>query len=325
MNKEENFGKKLFLNIAYERIAKRNFLKEMTESELSELFIWVEEKFPDVDTDEDENVQFGRNTINEVHYFKNYIIGELKQRGNIEAQIAIEKIKLKLPNLDWLNYVLYEAKIIARQKKWSPLQPNELLKLLANKNLRFIGNENDLLMIVLESLDKLQIEMQGTPPSVKFIWNSNPVTPKLEADLSDFIKLHLQRDLSKTVVNREVEIRPPLGERKGENIDLLVQTFSSKSDDLISLIIEVKGSWNQRLKKDMEEQLKKRYLMANLCKYGIYLVGWFLCDPWDKSDYRYDDNPKMNFAEVESFFIEQTKSLSGNGYYLNSYILDCRI
>lgn len=128
------------------------------------------------------------------------------------------------------------------------------------------------------------------------------------------------------VVNREVEIRSTIGGVKGENTDLLIQTFSTNKNDVISVIIEVKGSWNKNLKSDMKEQLKDRYLKDNQCRYGIYLVGWFLCDSWDKNkDYRYRDNPKLKFEEAKQLFINQAEELTDEYYHLYSFVLDCRI
>jgi len=324
ININETFGKELFLTVANERVAKRNFLNDMSESELSELFIWLEEKFPDETIKEPEDGHFA--PLGEVKYFKNYIIKALKQRGNTEALVSIEKMKLRLTKLEWLNYVLYEAKMITRHKKWIALRPTELLKLLENKNLRALRDENDLVAVIIESLNKLEVEMHGITPTVKFIWNSKPVTPKSEKGLSDFIKVHLQRDLQRTIVNREVEIRSPFGkEVKGENTDLLVQTFINKDNDLVSVIIEVKGSWNKNLNTDMENQLIKRYLKDNQTRHGIYLVGWFLCDSWDKKDYKLAANPKIEIDDAKIFFNEQARALSKDGYYVNSFVLDCRL
>lgn len=324
MNEFENFGKDLFLSVAYERLINKNFLKDMNEFELADLFIWFEENFPYSEFEKHQGV-YRVGPKEEIKYFKNNIMEELKQRGNNEALIAIENIEQKVPQLPWLNYVLYQAKIITRNKKWIPLKSNELLKILENKNKRYIRDENDLVNIISESLNKLEIELQGESLPVKFIWNNKPVTPKSEGDLSDFIKLHLQRDLSQIIVNREVEIRPTAGSVKGENTDLLVQTFSNKSD-IVSVIIEVKGSWNKNLKTDIAEQLKKRYLKDNQCRYGIYLIGWFLCKSWDKSgDYRFGDNPKMELEEVKQFFVNQAEELTEEGYHLYSCVLDCRL
>ncbi|MCB9250018.1 MAG: hypothetical protein H6613_16460 [Ignavibacteriales bacterium] len=110
-------------------------------------------------------------------------------------------------------------------KSWNPLNPKELLKLLDNENLRSINNENELVNVILESLEKLEVRMHGITPSVEFVWNEKPLIPKAESHLSNFIKTHLQEDLSNTIINREVEIRPTMGSSSGENTDILVQTF----------------------------------------------------------------------------------------------------
>lgn len=325
INENEKFGKDLFLTVVNEKVSTRNFLKEMSEIELGDLYIWLEEKFPTSEYKEPSGFHFV-GPREEVNYFKNYVIEELKQRGNVESENTIENIKNNFPNFDWLNYVLYQAKSISRHKKWSPLKPHEILKMLENKNKRSIYNASDLVNVIVESLYRLETELHGESLPVKFIWNNKPITPKLEGDLSDYIKMFLQKDLMQIVVNREVEIRPTIGEVKGENTDLLIQTFSTNKNDVISVIIEAKGSWNKNLKSDMKEQLKKRYLNDNQCRYGIFLVGWFLCDSWDKkNDYRYGDNPKLKFDEAKQFFLKQAEELTDENYHLYSFVLDCRI
>jgi hypothetical protein len=325
IQENQTFGKELFLNIAYGHSDNGDFIKNIAAKELGEVYIWLERMFPDKDFKESEGV-YPVSPREEIKYFKNNIIKELEQKGSIEAKLAINKIKLNFPEFDWLNYVLYRSSIITRQKNWKPLRPKELLEILNDKNLRSIKNEEDLINIIFESLNKLEIKMHGTTPTVEYVWNSKPCTPNTESHLSNFIKNHLQDDLKKTVVNREVEIRPTRGKSKGENTDLLVQAFSEDRMEIISVIIEVKGSWNKELKNDMENQLKNRYLMDNQCKFGIYLVGWFLCDSWDKKeDYRYVDNLKINIEEATRYFQNQARKLRDETYRLYSKVLDCRL
>ena len=85
------------------------------------------------------------------------------------------------------------------------------------------------------------------------------------------------------VLNREVEIR------KGEETDIHVEAIpldtKIKPEDAIRTIIEVKGCWNEQILTDVENQLHDRY-MKNNTKTGIYVIGWFHCEKWDKDDYR---------------------------------------
>ncbi|MCH7827389.1 MAG: putative Ig domain-containing protein, partial [Bacteroidetes bacterium] len=326
INNNLEFGKELFLKIAYDRNNRKNFLTETTEDELADLFIWLAKNFPFEEDDEPRDAHF-IGPREELKYFKNDVINLLKERGTNAAQLSIQKIKKAFPHLDWINYVLYESKVISRYKSWIPPTPVELLFLLEDKSKRLIKNESELVILIIESLNRLEKEMHGVSTPVNFIWNSKPITPKSENELSDFIKIHLQRDLKNTIINREVEIRPTRGNIKGENTDLLIQTFTSseKVSDLISVIIEVKGSWNPKLKTDMETQLLNRYLKNNQCKNGIYLVGWFLCDSWDKNDYRIKNNPKIKIEDVRQLFYKQTESLTRKSYSLHSFVLDCRL
>ncbi|MCB9250017.1 MAG: hypothetical protein H6613_16455 [Ignavibacteriales bacterium] len=101
IQKEYEFGKELFLSIAYERSQNKNFLKFMSSEDLSDLFIWLEEKFPRKEHKETEEAHFvGRRE--EIEYFKDNIIEELKQKGDNETELEIKKNTEK-SSLNWIG------------------------------------------------------------------------------------------------------------------------------------------------------------------------------------------------------------------------------
>jgi hypothetical protein len=50
----------------------------------------------------------------------------------------------------------------------------------------------------------------------------------------------------------------------------------------------------------METQLVNRYLHTNDCRYGLYLVGWFLCDQWSDEDSRKAATIRLNHSIEET-------------------------
>lgn len=73
----------------------------------------------------------------------------------------------------------------------------------------------------------------------------------------------------------------------------------------------------------MGAQLRDRYLKDNACKNGIYLVGWFSCDAWNKEDdLRKGRCPKMTLEVVREEFKRQAAELSKDGYLIQSCALD---
>lgn len=74
---------------------------------------------------------------------------------------------------------------------WEPPKPVHLRTLLNDLNSRFVRSENDLLLVVKESLERLQKRLQGDNPAAFFLWNKHGkiFKPKDENSLSDLIKL----------------------------------------------------------------------------------------------------------------------------------------
>jgi len=143
--------------------------------------------------------------------------------------------------------------------------------------------------------------------------------PSDEAKLRLLVKDHLDKDLRARgiLLNQEVEIRP------GEFLDIYVSVLlPGELGARASIVIEIKGCWNNGLKDSMEKQLRDRYLQGVSSRHGIYLVGWFLCDRWDKRDYRYRKTPKWTLEDARKFFRAQAKALAVGGISLDAVTLD---
>jgi hypothetical protein len=133
------------------------------------------------------------------------------------------------------------------------------------------------------------------------------------------VKRHLDRDLKDrgVMVNREVEIRRPMGGAPGERTDIHVTVAVPTADsgvwEKVTAVIEVKGIWNRELVHAMESQLAERYLKETGFGYGLYLVGWFACPQWDSKDRRSEVQPYPSISDAEEAFDKQAVSLSKFG------------
>ena len=255
----------------------------------------------------------------------------LRTRGTPEACKAIYRIMEELPqHKDWLKWILLEAQDLTRHRTWVPPQPEDVLKITNNQQGRLVQSGDQLLFVIIESLKRLETKLQGETPAAIFLWNdiiaghSSRYTPKSENDFSDYIKNHLDDDLKQRgiIVNREVEIRR--GELTDIRVDAIIKTPDEKSYDSITVIIEVKGCWNQYLKSAMKTQLVDSYLKDNHCQYGLYLVGWFFCDQWDDNDYRKKRtmNLKCDIVEMQRQFDEQAAQLTQQNIVVKSLVID---
>jgi hypothetical protein len=133
--------------------------------------------------------------------------------------------------------------------------------------------------------------LKGPNPPTE-LWNESagPVkvwTPKDENNVSDCLARHLKRDLEAHSVHvaRESELRQGTPEAEGDEPDLVVTAPSASGNgEKLSVVVEVKCSWNKETVTGMEQQLLQRYLRGLPC--GIYIVAHFDCASWADTDYR---------------------------------------
>ena len=214
-------------------------------------------------------------------------------------------------------------------------KPEEILKLAGDPQRRLIRDGDDLLDVLIESLNRLEAELQGETPAAPFLWNEwkeknekKRYRPKDENAFSDYVKRHLEGDLKQRgiIANREVEIRNGEGSGKGErtdiHVDVSVQSSRGKVRDRVSVIIEVKGCWHKERNTAMKTQLVDRYLRDNRCQHGMYLVGWFNCDQWDDEDYRKKGCPKRSIDEARNRFDIQAAELSQQGKLIKAFVMN---
>jgi hypothetical protein len=269
-----------------------------------------------------------------VGQWRDGILSYLEDRGTQASCDEIRRIKDELPHLTWLRGTLARAEERMRLVTWSPPSIEELRELAQSRERRIVQSPEQLLDVVLESLDRLGKWLQRMErPAVIDLWNECDVMepgaktrrafrPKDEDALSNYVARHLELDLkhSGVIVNREVEIR------KSQRNDIRVNV--SRLDDSragqgpITVVIESKGCWNRDLDKAMEEQLVGRYLDEFGTRHGIYLVGWFQCEKWDNAHYQKKASPQYSIEEARARFAEEAKSLSIGGKQIRACVLD---
>ena len=174
-----------------------------------------------------------------------------------------------------------------------------------------------MLEAVFDSLVRFQHRCKEGPfPAASNFWNyqgsgthRTNFRPKDEEDLSDGIAAWLRDDLGPArgiVINREVQ------PRRGQKTDIYVNAVSRvKHEDnvILTVVIEVKGCWNNELLEAMESQLVNGYMKENAHAYGLYVVGWYACDEWDSTDYRQKLAKKRTRQELDEHVLRQAKNV----------------
>jgi predicted NACHT family NTPase len=298
--------------------------QRLTVNQLADLYVWLVQQYPPHHDPRIEGA-LGVGPREYIADWRDSILRHLILRGTSEACEAIKHIAQELPELDWLKWTLMKAQDITRRRNWKPLQPEDIIEVANNPQVRSVQNGHQLLDVLIESLRRLEEKLQGETPAAQFLWdriNNNLYKPKDENSFSDYVKIHLDEDLRKRgiIVNREVQIHR--GQRTDIHVDAVIRDSNNDVYDSVTVIIEVKGCWNTELNSAMKTQLVDRYLENNRCRYGLYLVGWFNCDQWDNNDYRKNQAPKVDKNESQERFNAQALELSRQGIEIKTLVIN---
>jgi hypothetical protein len=329
---EVEFGQQVIIAVSdNSRPLELSVFQRLTEMQLAELYLWLVDQFP---PEEDPNIK-GPHWVGSresVASWRDDIITHLRERGTPEAVEALERLRDKLPRLDWLKGALLAARETARRKIWVPPTPEMILKLADDSEARLVRDGDELLDVLLESLQRLNEKLQGETPAAQFLWHPPGAKTKQPVDentLSDFVKYHFDEDLQRRAIiaNREVVIRSGTGSGSGERTDIHIDAISRSPHhriyDVITAIIEVKGCWHPELNHAMETQLVGRYLKDNQCRHGLYVIGWFNCPQWDPKDSRCQRASKRKLKEAREQLERQAIELSSKlSITVRSYILN---
>ncbi|MCC0179248.1 hypothetical protein I4641_19990 [Waterburya agarophytonicola K14] len=307
---------------------------DLTEKQVADFYIWLAKEYP-----HNEDPVFNSvmahcvGTRESIGNLRDNILNRLRDWGTPQACQEIQRIANHCPELNWLKVTLFNAQKNTRIKTWQPPAPAEILKLVGDRSKRLVNDGNELLDVLIESLQRLEIELQGETPAARDIWDlvsSRPdrFKPVNENTFSDYVKRFLDRDLKQRgiIANREVELRPSQGGAPGErtdlHIDAIIKNAKGEIYDSITVIIEVKGCWHNELYTAMETQLVNRYLQDNTCQHGLYLIGWFDCQQWDDSDRRKGSTSNISAIEAQENFNQQAEDLSSSGVMVKAFVLN---
>ncbi len=303
-----------------DRVERHNasFADNLEESHLAELYLFMSNRFPPGEDPKLEGEVTARHSLGEL---RSSLLKKLVNMGTKEACTAIESLVEKLPEQrSVILRHLREAQINTLKKTWQPLMPSQVIDLLQDRHRRFVDSEEQLLSVIIESLNRMQDYYKGDLPAVERLWswegggnNRRNYRPKDEESLSDEIARWFRDDLSSSkgiIVNREVQ------PRRGQKTDIYVNAVKldagSGGAEPLTVVIEVKGCWHDEVMIAMETQLLNRYMKENNLAHGLYIVGWFMCDRWDDKDSTKSKTPKMTIEDIKGQLEDQAKQLGKN-------------
>lgn len=305
----------------------RRGLQAFDERQLGELFTWLTELFPYPDP-----VYHGMHRITsdyEARRWRSACATELADRATPAAIETLTALSRRWPELSWLNNTISRAEAEKRRRTWVPAGPGQLLELAAEVDRRFVASAGQLMDLVIESVGRLEKELQGELPASANLWDEfdGGARPKGEEHLSDEITRHLRRDLigRGLVVGREVQIRrPSRSARSGRRTDIYLEALDPSGLNSIVMVVEVKGSWNRAVLEGMEKQLVGQYLAGNpRCQHGLYVVGWYLCPRWSNDEGKTRTRRLRSRSSLVTKLQGQASALTDSTRRIEALVLDC--
>jgi len=326
IDRDQAFGRSLLEGVTYDyRHQIAPILKTLSESEVGALWEWMLLQYPMAEDPPERRAGLGGSVTTRwaVADLRDGLLAHLAEMGTPGSCEELLRLINKYPQLPWLRGFLARAKEQTRRNTWQPPAPSDLFRLSENQRNRLVQSADQLLDVVYDSLGTLQQKLHGETPAAPFLWNKD--RPKDEEEFSNWVKIELQDLLGSKgiILNREVQLH--IRERTDIHVDAVARDPSSKELDQLKVIIEVKGCWNREIETAMETQLVNRYLKDNDCRHGIYMVGWFLCDAWSKTDSRRRAVKFKTLDDLDDYLTQQARRVSRAGNQIRAAILDASI
>lgn len=310
-------------------VRKGSWHQGMTERQLAALYVHLSQVFPEPEGSHQSGWVSKRD---EATSARGNLLSVLASCGTSEACAELANLMKLFPHLRGIAWNYHAAIKNKRRNAWSSPAPEVVSLLLNNTKLRLVQSEQDLLELVLESLERIQQKLTGSMlPAADELWlwegagnRRKNFKPKDEEAFSAYIARRLMDDIGPTsgvVVNCEVQ------PRRGSRTDILVEATAKMPGtdfERLTLVIEVKGCWHQDVETGMHTQLVEGYLRELGLTTGLYLVGWFDCNAWKKPINRL---PNASIDESRAWLEAELSCYDGKNRseWVKGVILDCRL
>jgi hypothetical protein len=307
MGADDDLGRALVARIATHFEFGTPFYREFNEHDVVGLYRLIARLYPPTD-----DIQRRTGVMSDwdsIAHLRDGLPRHLSGMGTATAVTLLNGLIAEFPELSQLAYDLTLAEKAMRLKTWSPPTPKEVLAIADTPTLKLVNSAADLAEILAEALARFADSLHGAQTPVRDLWDRQPgrevlFRPIDENGFTDVVARFLRAELEHKGIfaNREVEVARNPGAPVGLRTDIFVNAVrrrpGSDTYDTISAVIETKGCWNGELFTALEAQLFRDYMVRLRAQVGVYLVGWFEPDKWDKDDYRRANVPKMTVDEV---------------------------
>ncbi|EXI66561.1 MAG: hypothetical protein AW08_02466 [Candidatus Accumulibacter adjunctus] len=147
------YGDALWSKLAY----RRGWLAALQESQLGDLYLWLEERFPAAADPPRPSMQvYSPTNRDEVAGLRDGCVGQLSAAATVQSVAVLQRLCDRFPGQNWLVESLLSARSALRDRNWCPIRPSMLLQFLERTDARLVRNGAELSDAVLASLARLQ-------------------------------------------------------------------------------------------------------------------------------------------------------------------------
>ena len=288
----DDIARKVILRAAAMRDYPKHALEQLDDDQVGELYVLVDRLFP-WETDIWHTGVYSPSARDNIEDWRRALPHALETRRRESAVAALLRAAEADPSRDHRVRIWLRATAVLRTDRWSGVHPRELMALAGTPHLRLVESGGQLLDLVVESLGRLQQELQGQWRSVVGLWDERAKgrwVPKQESHLAHELARHLQRDLGDrgVVIGRELVLQIGISGGAGglrTDIDVTATALEAtrRAVRQVRVVIEVKGSWHPDVLTALRRQMVDQYMTPHGVRQGLYVVGEYTCASWVNS------------------------------------------
>ena len=128
---DTDFGRKTFEAVAHFGSFDSSVASRLNEDHIADLYLWLCREYPPSEDPHFEEAHAVGPREN-MGTWRSSLLYHLRDRGTLEACVAIERIVSEQTGNECQQWILFQARATARRKTWSPPSPSNILKFLEN-------------------------------------------------------------------------------------------------------------------------------------------------------------------------------------------------
>jgi hypothetical protein len=282
---------------------------DLSSDQLATLYLWADNTLPH----EPDHPHGAIIDVNPVFDFAGQIYRRLSDRVDHETVVALNRIADELGD-PWPRTTAARIAKALRETQWEPLDPVDVRDIIDDPARQLVTNEAQLAALILQAIDQLGTDVQQNPDVAAQFWHQQLKSgwmPRSETQFTTLLTERIQAKLDGVILRQEVQLNLRYADTAGSEPD--IEAIVLHAGEEISVFVEVKGIWHDKVETAIEHQLADRYLTGARSLTGIYLVAAFASEHWVSGDTRRSKARKHDPDALRQFLEEEAERLSTDG------------